>query len=240
LLGGRAVRRYLVPILLYSLGCTPPSLAGGADGPLDPARIDRSASEGTCGYPAAGDEGYGTAVGQRLANNGSHALVDCGGDALELADFFCERDDAYGDYNRGLFINVGAGWCSPCQEETLEFPALYDEYHARGIEFVQVLFQDWHAQAPTASFCSDWRTGEWTDGGAAQAQDIDLPFPIALDQRFDWTSVYLSDPAAATPLNLLVDANGNIRWKLEGQKPDEDDLRAQFELVISEPYAPPG
>jgi thiol-disulfide isomerase/thioredoxin len=222
-----------------AIACAPPpDLGGEAPGGVDEARLDREAPGGACGHPSSGDAGYGTAVGDRLANNGELALASCTGERVELADFFCPRDD--GSYNRGVFINLGAGWCAPCQEETLELAPLYDEYHGRGIEFVQVLFQDWNAQAPTQQFCSDWRDGNWvaTDGADVEA-DLRLKFPIVMDQHFDWTSGYLADPASATPMSLLVDANGNIRWKLEGQKPDLDVLRSQFELVIKEPYAPP-
>lgn len=222
-----------------AIACAPPpDLGSEAVGGVDEARLDREAPGGACGHPSAGDAGYGTNVGDRLANNGDSALATCGGEGVELADFFCARDD--GSFNRGVFINIGAGWCAPCQEETLEFAPLYDEFHPRGIEFVQVLFQDWNAQAPTKQFCNDWRDGRWvaTDGADVQA-DTQLGFPIVMDQHFEWTSRYLSDPAAATPMNILVDANGNIRWKLEGQKPDLAVLRSQFELVIKEPYAPP-
>ena len=41
---------------------------------------------------------------------------------------------------------------------------------------------------------------------------------------------------AAAPVNLLVDANGNIRWQVQGQKPDLAVLRTQLELVIADPY----
>jgi thiol-disulfide isomerase/thioredoxin len=233
----------VVAIATPSIACAPPpELAGhlGGDGAdaIDVARLDRDAAGGACGFPSAGDAGYGVDVGHRLANNAELALSDCDGDDLELADFFCERDD--GDFNRGILISIGAGWCGPCQEETLEFAPLYEEFHPRGIEVVQVLFQDWNAQAPTTKFCNDWRDGQWigTDGDEIDARTR-LPFPIALDQVFAWTGGYLSDPASAVPMNILVDANGNIRWKIEGQKPDPAVLRSQFELVIQEPYAPP-
>lgn len=236
----RRVNTFVFGVLAaVPLACAPPPDIGNtAAGDLDTARLDRESPGGACGHPSAGDAGYGVGVGQRLANNGDLALVDCEGGDIELADFFCERDD--GVFNRGIFINIGAGWCAPCQEETLEFAPLYDEFHPRGIEFVQVLFQDWNAQAPTKQFCSDWRDGQWVsvDGDEVQA-DARLPFPVVMDQYFEWTAEYLSDPASATPMNILVDANGNIRWKLEGQKPDLAVLRSQFELVIGEPYAPP-
>jgi hypothetical protein len=35
---------------------------------------------------------------------------------------------------------------------------------------------------------------------------------------------------------MLIDANGNIRWKTEGQKPDPAILRTQFQLVLDDPY----
>ena len=76
-----------------------------------------------------------------------------------------------------------------------------------------------------------------TSGGGLQG--VALEFPVLIDQVFDWGSIYLQDPASATPINMLIDANGNIRWKLVGQQPPLDVLRAQIELVIEEPYAPP-
>jgi hypothetical protein len=119
----------------------------------------------------------------------------------------------------------------------LEFPELYEEFHDRGIEFLQVLYQDWNAQTPTSTFCSDWSAGRWVgEGGSIEMVDIDVQYPVVIDQVFDWTSLYLQDPASATPVNMLVDANGNIRWKVEGQRPDPAVLRSQFELVIADPY----
>ncbi len=204
----------------------------GAD--LDASRLDRTGAGGRCGFPSPGDAGYGTDVGQRLENNAGLQLVDCEGNPLQLADFFCERDG--GGYNAAILLNIGAGWCAPCQEETREFPELYAEYHDRGIELVQVLFQDWTAQAPTKTFCADWSAGMWHSGGQTQDVGLDLPFPVLLDQVNDWTAVYLQDPQSATPVNMLIDANGNIRWKLEGQKPDVATLRTQLDLVLANPY----
>jgi thiol-disulfide isomerase/thioredoxin len=204
--------------------------------PLDVDRLDRSMDAGDCGYPGPGDGGYGTEVGRRLDDSAAFSLIDCDGDRISVADFMCERTEGKADFNRGVLINIGAGWCGPCQEETLEFPELYDEYHDQGIEFVQVLFQDWDAQAPTQSFCEDWSTGHWVGSSGTQDVGVDLPWPVVLDQVFDWTSIYLQDPQSATPVNMLIDANGNIRWKSTGQKVSLATLRTQFDLVIEDPY----
>ena len=245
----RTAKLFSMSLLLgAATACAPPPdigddgddvMADGGEGgsSLDESRLDRSASIGSCGYPGPGDNGYGTELGQRLANNDSFVLKTCDGQTLTLADHFCQRDDEYGDFNRGYLINIGAGWCGPCQDETLEFPELYEEFHGQGIEFVQVLFQDWHAQAPTGTFCEDWSTGQWIgEGGDIEDVGIGLPFPVVIDQVGDWTSQYLQDPESATPVNMVVDANGNIRWKIEGQRPDPEVVRTQFELVLANPY----
>lgn len=207
---------------------------GDGDEPveLDESRLDRSAANlgvAGCGYPGPGEMGYGTEVGQRLEN---FTLIDCAGNELEWASLFCRRDDI-GVHNRAVLLNIGAGWCEPCREETKEdFPPLYDELNQQGIEIVQVLFQDWEAQFPTKSFCEDWSAGEWD----TENLGFGLPFPVWLDQTNDWTSTYLSDPQSATPVNLLLDANANIRWKTVGEKPD--DLDQAVRVVMNNPYEP--
>lgn len=219
-----------------SSGGSDPDSSGGPppDGDLDPAQLDRDQDEGPCGYPSPGSSGYGTEVGQRMANNTGQPLSYCDSQPVEIADFMCARND--GKNNRAILVNIGAGWCLPCQAETLEFPELYDEFHDEGFEILQVMFQDWEALAPTSGFCEDWASGNWSGGGA---EGVELEFPVVMDQVFDWGSIYLQDPASATPVNMLIDANGNIRWKLVGQQPSLAVLRAQIELVLEEPYAPP-
>ena len=213
------------------VGCAPPPDVDdeAMSGDLDASRLDRDAD----GYPSPGSKGYGTEVGQRLANSDGLQLRDCDGELRDFADLFAPRED--GKFNRGVLVNIGAGWCGPCQEETLEFVEIYEEYHARGIELVQVLFQDWASQAPTEQFCEEWRTGEWE----GESVDIDLAFPVFIDPINDWTSIYLQDPASATPINMLVDANANIRFKSEGIKLRPADLRTQLDLVIGAPYDVP-
>lgn len=214
---------------------TPASSADGGDsdnagGGLDESQLDRSEANGPCGYPGPGSAGYGPDVGDRLASSEGFNLKSCDGEVVDLSEFMCPDDG-----NKAILVNIGAGWCGPCQEETLEFPELYEEYAGEGFEIVQVLFQDWTSQNPTGAFCEDWRTGEW-EGGSV---DLDLGFPVLIDQTNEWTTVYLQDPASATPINMLIDANGNIRWKSEGQKVGLDVLRTQINAVLASPYEIP-
>jgi thiol-disulfide isomerase/thioredoxin len=224
----RSVFRWVAVVGVMS-GCAPPPDVEDGSGDLDASRLDREED----GYPGAGARGYGTEVGERLANSDGLQLRDCNGELRDFKQFFDVRDD--GTHNRGVLVNIGAGWCGPCQEETLEFVDVYADYHEQGIELVQVLFQDWASQAPTEQFCEEWRTGQWE----GDSVDLDLAFPVFIDPINDWTSIYLQDPASATPINLLVDANANIRFKSEGIKLRPDDLRTQLDLVIGAPYDVP-
>lgn len=233
-------RAFLVLASASVAACAPPPDTGddtgatanptgngsGGSGGLDQSQLDRSV-DGQCGYPAGP---YGTRVGDRLSNTLGFNLEGCDGDVVEFDSFMCPEAG-----NKALLINIGAGWCGPCQEETLEFPELYDEFESQGLEIVQVLFQDWTSQLPTSSFCDDWVRGEW-EGGAV---DLDLAFPVLVDQTNEWTGVYLQNPEAATPINILIDANGNIRWKSEGQKVPLNVLRAQINAVLASPYEVP-
>ncbi len=226
-------------LFMLTIGCAPPpdlgdaidtgSGTGSGLPDLDATRLDRQSD----GYPGPGPAGYGSSVGARLDNSDGFQLKDCGGTVRDFVEFFARRED--GVQNRAILVNIGAGWCGPCQEETLELPEIYAEYRDRGVEFVQVMFQDWASQAPTTGFCDDWRTGRW-EGASV---DLSLTFPVFIDQIGDWTSIHLQDPAAATPINMLLDANANIRFESEGIKLDADVLRTQLDLVITAPYEAP-
>ncbi|MFO7567002.1 MAG: TlpA disulfide reductase family protein [Enhygromyxa sp.] len=217
-----ALRRASAALLLAA--CSPSS---GEDLKLgeavDERRLDRSEAVGECGYPGPGDKGYGTALGQRIAN---FSLVDCELQAVEFADLFCKREDEYGDYNKAILLSIGAGWCEPCKAETAELtPEVLEPLHDQGLEIVQVLFEDDQAMPPTSSFCRVWRDELFGEP---------LGFPVWLDQSFSWADAFLLDPQSATPVSMLIDANGNIRWKVEGQNPP--DTYEQALLVLASPY----
>lgn len=196
----------------------------GSGEPLDESRLDRTAQAEAGGYPGPGDNGYGIELGERVEN---FTLKNCDKEDVEFAEFFQKRNDSFGDYNRAILLSIGAGWCEPCKEETGELmPEIYEPLHDQGVEIVQVLFQDDAAELPTSQFCEQWRD---------ETFDQVLEFPLLLDQTFDWADDYfVDDPQSATPITLLLDANGNIRWKVVGQNPP--DTLEQVQLVLASPY----
>lgn len=220
--GRRRVRRLVWFAAVVSGGCLPalPGVEGTTGEALDPSRLDRDADcllADDCGYPSAGP-GYGTTLGDRMEN---FALIDCEGQQHEFAEFFQPRA-ATGDYNRAVLFSLGAGWCDPCIEETMELPALYDRFEPQGVEFVQVLFQDDLSAPPTRQFCREW------------SETFGLEFLVLLDQTGTFFPTYLQMVMTGTPVTIIVDANANIRYRLDGQKPP--NLELELERVMAEPY----
>jgi thiol-disulfide isomerase/thioredoxin len=210
--------------LIFSIACGVPTHSTDTDGalaPLDESRLDRAADcllgGAECGYPSEGPNGYGTEIGDRMEN---FALVDCAGNQREFAEYFQANEN--GDRNRAVLFSLGAGWCEPCKEETEELPGVLDDYRSRGFDVVQVLFQDWMSAAPTRMFCDEW------------VAEYGLDHVVLLDQTWTFYPTYLQDVMASTPVTILTDANGTIRYKLEGQKPP--NLGLEIEQILAEPY----
>ena len=182
---------------------------------VDESRLDRSEQLGPCGYPGPGVDGYGTELGQRLAD---FTLIDCEGEEFQFAELMCKRDDAYGDYNRAILLSIGAGWCEPCIEETEILEAEINQpYCGGGLRVVQALFQDEDGGPATKFACSQWR------------ERFGLTFPVLQDWQFI-TRKYFE--AAQTPLNLLVDKNGVIRFRSTGTA--APDLPQRIEELLAE------
>jgi thiol-disulfide isomerase/thioredoxin len=49
--------------------------------------------------------------------------------------------------NKVVLVNFWASWCDPCKRELPRLEQAYREYRSRGVEFVGVDAQDFHAQA---------------------------------------------------------------------------------------------
>ena len=151
-----------------------------------------------------------------------YRLLAHDGELHEFAELFQRRNDAFGDYNRAVLFSLGAGWCEPCKEETEELPGVSAEFASQGFATVQVLFQDDVAGLPSTMFCREW------------TEDFGLDFLVLLDQTGEFFPTYLQDVQAATPVSIVVDANANIRYKLEGDVPPNIEL--EIEQVLEDPY----
>ena len=142
-------------------------------------------------YPAGP---YGVGVGDTVEDL---TLEDCDGNVVSLGGVL-----AHGEL---VLLNVGAGWCQPCIEETTTLNAhIFEPYCREGLRVVQVLFQDQNANPATKLFCREWR------------EQYGLDFPVLVDPLFV-TERYFD--AVVTPLNLLINADGTIVYRSEGEVP---------------------
>ena len=115
-----------------------------------------------------------------------------------------------------VLFNVGAGWCQPCIEETRVLDdEVFRPFCARGLRVVQVLFQDEESGPATKLFCRQWR------------ETFGLSFPVLVDPLFVTESYF---DAAQTPLNMLIDSEGTIRFRQTGTVPA--DLTERIDALL--------
>ncbi len=188
----RLCLRAIVTITLA--GCGGSSDDSGADaGAVNltpPAECALSAPPSSWQYPAGP---YGTDVGDTFEDI---TLDDCDGAPVNFGDIL-------GQSELTLFT-IGAGWCEPCIEESETLDSeIFRSFCGRGLRVVQVLFQDDQSRAATGLFCQQWK------------ERFEMSFPVLKDPLFE-TDRFFSDITAQTPVNVLVDSQGEIVFKEVG------------------------
>lgn len=181
----------LLHVLILLPACAAPPAAGDA-GALPAECAPRPTPDGWT-YPPGP---YGGEVGATFAE---FDLEDCDGNPLAFGDVLSEAEL--------VLVSVGAGWCQPCIEESETLEAeIHAPFCARGLRVVQVLFQDAESLPATKLFCREWR------------ERFGLRFPVVVDPLFTFEQYFES---AQTPLNLLVDRDGVIRFRSTGVVPQD-------------------
>lgn len=174
------------------------SCSGPSDGNDGGTTSDAGTSDVADACEAVADPGfsypagpYGGEVGEQFEDI---VLSDCEANDVAFADILAT--------SKATLFNVGAGWCQPCREETMELEDhVFRAHCTEGLAVVQVLFQDNNANPATRFFCSQWK------------EEFGLTFPVLVDPLFE-TNRYFD--AALTPMNILVDRDGVIRFKEVG------------------------
>jgi thiol-disulfide isomerase/thioredoxin len=115
------------------------------------------------------------------------------------------------DYRgRPVLVNFWATWCGPCRREQPALQRLAEEYADR-VAFVGVNFRDDAAAA------------------AEYVREFEVTYPSVLDPAgeigFDFSIPYL-------PATVLVDATGELRYRLLGAQP-ESSFRRHIERVLT-------
>lgn len=110
---------------------------------------------------------------------------------------------------KAILISVHAGWCPTCHQQMLGMEALYQTYKDDGLAIILVQIEDDHydtGRDALLAYCC------W------EKETYGLTFSSAIDPAAGKTGKYFSQ--GYIPLNLVLDDDMAIRYKLEGYDPD--------------------
>jgi peroxiredoxin len=101
---------------------------------------------------------------------------------------------------KGVVLNFWASWCNPCVNE---LPLLNEAYKLAGIDMIAI------------------NVGEDEETARKFAKRYDLLFPIAMDRELQVKKQYR---AVGLPLTIVIDAEGRILERHEGELTDMSDI----------------
>lgn len=152
-------------------------------------------------------------------------LRDLSGRAFRLKDF----------RGRVYVVNLWATWCGPCRLEIPGFNKIYEDYRARGVEFVGLTAEDPEDAETVREFVGEmkmtYRVG-W----------IDKPTVLTLA---NWNTAQTRPGAFAIPQTFVVAADGHVVLRVRGYNPRVAEMiragvRKALELSPAPAPAQPG
>ncbi|MFT4631458.1 MAG: peroxiredoxin [Candidatus Pseudothioglobus sp.] len=113
-----------------------------------------------------------------------------------------------------IMLNFWASWCGPCRIEMPILDELHERFEVAGFKVIGVNVDSEPAKAERL------------------LSELNLQFPILFDPKGDVSERYKVE---AMPSTLLIDRDGQIRYRHEGYKPGYEELyRAEISELISE------
>lgn len=113
-----------------------------------------------------------------------------------------------------VLINFWASWCGPCRQELPELDKLYQRYQAAGFTILGVNAESDMSDADRL------------------LKKIPVSFPILYDTEKSVSKMLKAD---AMPTTVIVDRNGQLRYKHLSYKPGYEEMyREQIKELIRE------
>lgn len=152
-------------------------------------------------------------------------LRDLTGRAFRLDDF----------RGRVYVVNLWATWCGPCRLEIPGFNKIYEDYRARGVEFIGLTAEDPEEHSETVrEFVDDFRM-------SYRVGWIDRETVLTLAT---WNAPSLRRPGTfAIPQTFVVGTDGHVVLRVRGYNPRVADMirtgvRKALELAPTQTPAP--
>ena len=178
----------------------------GDGGSVPQSDNPEAAAGGACAFEKASpdwlypDGPYGSDAGDRISD---FELTNCDGQPTRLADVLHKADI--------VLLNIGAGWCTTCEDETETMEAdLQAPFCSDGLGIVQVLVEDKAGLPATKLFCKQWEAR------------FGLSFPVLIDPLGKLSDLMGGDEV---PINILLDSDGVILDRSSGFAPGDLDMK---------------
>ena len=179
------------------------SLGGELAGPgLQGAQAERQRQVGSSAQPIAGAPGP---TGSQDAQAGSGGITWINSRPLTMA----------GLRGKVVMIDFWEPTCINCIRTFPENKKWWERYHQDGFEIIGV-------EDPEFDIMDS------VDHVRAAVKRFDLPYPIAVDYRFQIWNAYKNN---SWPNRFLIDAQGNIRYNVVGEGSDAEFERAIQDLL---------
>jgi thiol-disulfide isomerase/thioredoxin len=152
-------------------------------------------------------------------------LRDLSGRTFRLKDF----------RGRVYVVNLWATWCGPCRLEIPGFNKIYEDYRARGVEFVGLTAEDPEEESGTVrEFVGEMRM-------TYRVGWIDKPTVLTLA---GWNTTPTRPGSFAIPQTFVVAADGHVVLRVRGYNPRVTEMiragvRKALELSPPQPAAQP-
>ncbi|RME23932.1 MAG: TlpA family protein disulfide reductase [Deltaproteobacteria bacterium] len=122
-----------------------------------------------------------------------------------------------------LVHGLHAGWCTYCKQQAAGMEAMYQNYKQQGLRILLVLFEDEQGSSDHDKLL------EYT---CSYRDRYGMTFTLAIDPGAEVMDQFFRPTEAGTPLNMLLDKDMTIRFKLEGVIPET--LEGNIEALLSE------